>query len=44
MGTANRLKNHYLTWDLNILAYYRFGEEFFLFDEFRYNKATEYNF
>jgi hypothetical protein len=37
--TAKRLKNHYLLWDNNIVAYYRFTEKDFSKDEFKNNYA-----
>ena len=43
IGTANRMKNHYLSWDLSILSYFRFGAESFEFDEFRHQEAVFYN-
>ena len=34
--TAQRIKNHYLSWDQSIRAYYRFnGDKYFTKDEFR---------
>jgi len=35
---AFKIKNHYLTWDKNILAYYRFGTDY-LNDEFTSTRA-----